>query len=247
MEPPLPGLSNAGSASASSRLRPSGVGRHPGVQETASVRQSVAFPQDGARWVIGSHDHPTPVHLDDANPYVVQQLGEGRSHGVSSSQYLADAHELADMGEKTSDHVDLSRLPAARPDRIFNGPSDLVAIQPLEPDVQGVLPLEPAQHLVEGWRRLQFLLGIEVGDVHQPIIGQSSEAWYALVVRVVELQVVPYHLIVALAPVVDCCEKNLVIVSGAFGNIQGIAPGAAGFVDEGRGCRPKGVVQHSVV
>ena len=78
-------------------------------------------------------------------------------------------------------------------------------------------------------------------------VGQSPEARYAFVDGMVDFEVLPLQVFAALPPVVEPHEEDPEVVLRAFADHEGIAGTAAGLVDQGRGGRPAGVVQHGVV
>ena len=78
--------------------------------------------------------------------------------------------------------------------------------------------------------------------MHQTARGQLPEARHAFVGGMVVLEVLALEVRAALPPVVGSDAGGPHVVPRAFGDHQAIALQAAGFVDEGRGGRPAGVV-----
>ena len=79
------------------------VGRRAGAQHPVPVRQPIAVPQDAAGAVVGLYDPPTPVQVEDAYPWVVEQGGHGRVPRLGADQRLPDTDELTDMGQQFRD------------------------------------------------------------------------------------------------------------------------------------------------
>ena len=78
-------------------------------------------------------------------------------------------------------------------------------------------------------------------------VGQLPDARHAFVDRVVDGEVFVLQVDAPLPPVVEADEEGPNVVRRAFAHQQGIAPGATGLIDQGRGGRPIGVVQHGLV
>ena len=113
--------------------------------------------------------------------------------------------------------------------------------------VQAVLAAGPEQHVVVGGRGLQLVGRQQVPDVHQAAVGQQPEARYAFVGGVVVLEVVALLVFAALPAAVGPDEEHPDVVEGAFADDEVVSGQAAGLVDEGRGGRPAGIVEHGVV
>ena len=151
------------------------------------------------------------------------------------------------MGQQPLDQRDPRRSPTIRGDRIAEAPSDGGAVRPVETRVHAVLAAGPQQHLVVGGRGLQLLGREQVLDVHQTTVGQLAEARYAFVGGIVVLEVVALLVFAALPPAVGPDEEHPDVVVRALADDEVVAPQAAGLVDEGRGARPAGIVEHRIV
>ena len=197
--------------------------------------------------VIGLHDPPPPVQVDDAHPRVVEQGGHGRVPRLGANQRLPHANELPDMRQQPRDHRDRRGSPAIRGDRIAQAPGDGGAVRPVETRVQAVLAAGPEQHLVVGGRGLQLLGRQQVPDVYQMAVGQLPEARHAFVDGIVVLEVVALLVFAPLPAAVGPDEENADVVLRPLSDDEVIARQAARLVDEGRDARPAGIVEHGVV
>ena len=103
------------------------------------------------------------------------------------------------------------------------------------------------QQLVVGPRGLQLLGRVDVVDVHQATVRQLPHARDAFVEGMVDLEVLPLHVFVALPPAVEPDEERPDVVLRAFADQERIACQAAGLVNQGRGGRPMSIVEHGVV
>ena len=83
--------------------------------------------------------------------------------------------------------------------------------------------------------------------MHQAADRQLPEPWHTFVGGMVVFQVLALQLCAALSPGVEPDEESPDIVGRAFSDHQAIACQAAGLVDQGRGGRPAGLVEHGVV
>ena len=205
------------------------------------------MPQDAAGAVVGRHDPPAPVQVDDAYPRVVEQGGHGCVPRFGADQRLPDADELPDMGQQPRDRRDPRRPPAVRVDGIAEAPDDGGPVRPVETRVHAVLAAGPEQHVVVGGRCLQLLGREQVLDVHETTVGQLPEARYAFVGGVVVFEVIALLVFPALPPAVGPDEEDPDVVRRSFADDEVIARDAADLVDEGRDARPAGIVEHGVV
>ena len=171
----------------------------------------------------------------------------GRVPRFGADQRLPDPDELPDMGQQPRDHRDPRRPPAIRVDGVAEGPGDVGAVRPVEARVHRVLLAGPGQRLVVGRRGLQLLGRVQVSDVRRTTVGQLPEARHPFVGGVVVLEVLALQVFAALPPAVDPDEVSLDVVLRAFADHEVIARDAAGLVDQGRGGRPAGIVEHGVV
>ena len=83
--------------------------------------------------------------------------------------------------------------------------------------------------------------------MHQMAVGQLPKARYAFVDGMVDLEVLSFQVFVALSPVVEPDGEDPEVVGRAFADQEAIAGNAAGLVNQGRGGRPVGIVEHGVV
>ena len=184
--------------------------------------------------------------MNDPDSTVVEQTGEGRTHGFGRGQRLAHLHELTDVGYEARDGGELPGLPAAG-GGVGEGPDDAQAVRPVQAHVQAVLRTGVAQAVVVHQRGLQLLLGVQVGDVHQAAVGQPAQARQAFVPRVVELEVAALQVLPALAALVEAGEQDADVMAGTLGDHQLVAAHVAGVVDKSGGSGPVGVVEHGLV
>ena len=210
------------------------------------VEQAIASPQNAVCTTVRLDNAAPGIQVNDPDATVVEQTGEGRTHGLGRSQRLAHLHELTDVGYEAPDGGELPGLPAAG-GRIGEGPDDAQAVQPIQAHVQAVLGAGVAQTVVVHRRGLQLALGVEVRDVYQAAVGQLAQTRQTFVPRVVELEIVALQVLAALAALVEAGKQDADVVAGALGNHQLVAGHAAGVVDEGGGCGPVGVVEHGLV
>ena len=78
-------------------------------------------------------------------------------------------------------------------------------------------------------------------------VGQLSHARDGFVDGLVDLEVLPLQIGAALPAVVEPDEEDPAVVRRAFADQEGVARNAAGLVNQGRGGRPAGIVEHGVV
>ena len=178
------------------------VGR-TGVQYPIAIRQHIAIPQDVKGTVIGCQDPPAPVQVNNADSLVLEQGGHGRLKRPGAHQRLPDAHELADMGQQPRDHGGLRSLPALPGHGVAQGPCHVGAIRPVQAHDQAILVADPGEHLVVGGGGLQLLGRVQVGDVHQPTVGQLPHTRYFFVDGMVDLKVLALQIRTALPAVVE--------------------------------------------
>ena len=134
-----------------------------------------------------------------------------------------------------------------RGDGVVADPGDVAAMRPVQTGYHALLTAEPAQPLVIGARGLQLLSRVQVGDGYGLAVGQLQEPRPAFVDRLVHVEPLPFQVFVALPQVVDPDEMDPGIVRRAFADHLGVAHRAAGSIDQGRGRRPLGIVEHRVV
>ena len=151
------------------------------------------------------------------------------------------------MGQQPLDHRDPRRSPTIRGGRIAEAPNDGGAVRSVETRVHAVLAASPQQHLIVGGRGLQLLGREQVLDVHQTTVGQPVGVRYAFVSGMVVVEVVAFLVFTALPPAVGPDEEHPAVVRGALTDDEVIAGEGAGLVDEGRGARPAGIVEHRAV
>ena len=160
------------------------------------------------------------VLFDNSYPRVVEQGGHGRGPRRGADQRLPDADELPDMGQQPRHHRGPRRPPAIRVDGVAGTPDDVEAVRPIETHVQAVLHAGPEQHLVVGGRGLQLLGRVQVVNVHQATVGQSPEARYTFVGRMVVFEVLALQVFAALPPAVGPDEENPDVVLRAFTDLS---------------------------
>ena len=83
--------------------------------------------------------------------------------------------------------------------------------------------------------------------MHQAADRQLPEARHPFVDGMVVFEVLALQVFAALPPIVEPDEEPPDIVLRAFSDHEAIAGQAAGLVDQGRGGRPAGLVEHGVV
>ena len=162
-------------------------------------------------------------------------------------QRLADADELADMGQQALQEPEPAGLPAAAADGIRYRPHEAQPVRVVEVRVQAVPGAQAAVSLVVHRRRLALLLGPEVGEMHQPALGTLHEAAHARVPGMVDVEVLARQVVPALATVKQASEVNAVLAAGPFADHEAAAPGAACLVDPGRGGRPAAFVNRGLI
>ena len=81
----------------------------------------------------------------------------------------------------------------------------------------------------------------------QAALGAVHQAAHARVVRVVDLEILVRQVPPALAAGEQAGVVDAVLAAGPFADRERVARGAAGLVDQGRGCRPAGVVESGLV
>ena len=186
--------------------------------------------------------------MDYAEPVVVEQLGKGRACGPGICQRLADTHELADVGQKTPDHVELIGRPVVGTDRIANVPDDARATRPFQTHIETVLNAADGQHFVECRGSFQLLLGVEVGNVKQLAVGQLPETWDTFVPGEIVGEVLAFQFLMVFTAEAEPYVEDLnIIVSLSLGESQHVALRPAGVVDQGGGWQPVSVVEHGLV
>ena len=94
---------------------------------------------------------------------------------------------------------------------------------------------------------MQLLGRVQVFDRHQMAVWQLPQARDAFVDGMVDVEVLTLQVGAALPAVVEPDEGDTDVVLRAFADQEGIARDAAGLVNQGRGGRPVGVVEHGVV
>ena len=80
---------------------------------------------------------------------------------------MAHPHVMAHVREKPADHLNLNGSPAVRIDGIGELPDNAQAIRPVQAYNQGILAARQGQRLIVSAGGLQFLVGEELGYVHQ--------------------------------------------------------------------------------
>ena len=83
--------------------------------------------------------------------------------------------------------------------------------------------------------------------MHQATGRQLPEARYTFVDGMVVFEVLALQVFAALPPGVEPDEESPDVVPRAFTDHEAIACQAAGVVDQGRGGRPAGLVEHGIV
>ena len=83
--------------------------------------------------------------------------------------------------------------------------------------------------------------------MHQATVGQLQETWHAFVDGVIDFEVLALQVFATLPPVVEPDEEHPAGLLQAVANQQGIALHAAGFINQGRGGGPVGIVEHGLV
>ena len=223
------------------------VGRLACPQLPASTRHRVALPEHGTGAVIHLHDTPPLVQVDDADPGIVEQAGLGHVQRLGADHRLPDPDKLPDVGQKPLEQLDLWSRPAPRADGVAAGPGEGAASRPVQPHHHALLRAQPTQPLVIGARGFQLLSGVQVGGEDHLAVGQLPEPWQAFVDRVVHVEPLAFQVFAALPPTAEPDEVGPDIGRRAFADQQGVPHRTAGFIDQGRGGRPLGIVEHGVV
>ena len=85
--------------------------------------------------------------------------------------------------------------------------------------------------------------------MHQPAVGQASDARHAFVVGIEIVEILPFQVLAALAVRVGLGKPDLCVglAAGADDQRAAVHADAARVVDEGRGGRPAGVVEHGIM
>ena len=123
----------------------------------------------------------------------------------------------------------------------------LLLLRPRQPRPQALLAAELAQPLVVGQRGLQLRGRVQGADVDHVAVGQLPEPWRAFVEGVVALEPPALPVGAALPPGVDPDEERPGVVRRAFADQQPIGLHPAGVINQGRGGRPQGIVEHGGV
>lgn len=208
------------------------------------------MPQKIQGTIVGPDNPAAAVQVNDPDPVVVEHVRERRPQCIRSGQNLPNTHELADVGQEMSDHLQLIGPPAGRVDRVSEYGDDVRPGRALQSDVQTVLPIGTSQILIKCGGSPQLLFRIDVDHPHQLAVRQASDPRHPFVPVVVVLQVVAFQLLPALALVVEPQVKHAQPVFAALVALpdhQRISPAAADLLDQGRGCGPVGIVQRGLM
>ena len=156
-------------------------------------------------------------------------------------------HEVANVGQEVFDHPDLIGPPAARFGGAGDDPGDDRAVRAVQAHVQAVQAAGVAQPVVIDRGGLLFLLGIEVREANQFAVREALDAGHAFVDGVVGVEVASLQVVPALAAPVSTRRQDPGPAAGVVRDHEGTAGQVAGFVDQGQGGGPQGVVQRRVV
>ena len=186
-----------------------------GAEESALVQEPVALAQPLPGEVVGRHDPPVQVQLDDPASRVLEQRGERRAERPGVDQRLPDPHELSDVRQETRHHLDLRGRPALAADGVRSHPDDARALRPVETHVQAVAGIGAEQGVVPGRRGLLLLFGVERGGMHHPAVRQVPEARDALVEGMEDLEILALPFRVELAAIAEAGEEDVDPVRGS--------------------------------
>ena len=182
------------------------------------------------------------------NPVVVEQRRQGRTQRAGPGQRLLRAHALADMGQETLDRVEPGGRPAVPVDRVVDDPDDPRATRPVQAHVDAVAGAGAGQQLVVRRGGLEFRLGVEVGDMAQPAVGETPHARGPFVPGVVGLEVFPLQRPVPLSADERPRKEDPDVLFGvAVAEHHAAAVRAEGVVDERGGARPVRTVERRFV
>ena len=91
-------------------------------------------------------------------------------------------------------------------------------------------------------------MGIEFSDVNDATVSQLRDTGYPFILGKIDFRIFAFQFFMALTMVVKTCKKDLGIGPAmASRNHQFIAGRSTDFIDQGRGCRPMGIVQRGLV
>ena len=147
------------------------------------------------------------------------------------------------MRQQTLEQTELGGLPAAVAKGASDGPDDSLAVRRVEACAQAVLIAEAEQALVVHQRRLPLVFGIKVAHFAQLAVWKPQDAGYSFVVREVLVEVFAPQVIATVTTAEPAGEINARVVVRPFADAQDIPVGADGFLDQGRGGGPVGVVE----